>query len=287
MLRLLGTLVLVVAGCTSAPPDPSVDRSVAPSPAASAVATASSLPRAPTDIVLRMSRTGGHLYPGMTLDVAPNFTLYRDGSVIYLPSAVSLFGPTGPGGGLRRAVMNDEQVDALVQLALGPGGLADAAERYIDVAMADGLTTNFTTDASGVTKTVAVYALGDEMEPGPETAHRERFALLASVLGSFETEIGRGNATDDGVFEPAAYRVTIIGDEFGELAPSGEWPWEDLAPDDFERNQSGFGIRVVNPDEAAALFELPAAEIGDPVAVGPDGLNYLIRYRPLLPDEID
>ena len=234
-----------------------------------------------------MQRTGGFLYPGTALDAPPSFTLYGDGSVIYLPSTAPEFGAAGSGGGLRRALMNQEQIEALLNFALGPGGLAEAGERYGDVPIADALTVVFIIDAAEVSKTVSVYALGDEMEPGPETAHRERFKQLAQVLGGFENEIARGNAADAGEHEPQAYRVTIFPDEFGEIPPSGEWPWDDLAPDDFPRDQSGFGVRVVSPDQAAPLFEIPPSdEVGDPVVVGPDDITYLIRYRPLLPDEM-
>jgi hypothetical protein len=234
-----------------------------------------------------MHHTGGFLYPGMTIDAAPGFTLYADGGVIYRPGSVPLFGPDLPAGGLRRAVMDQEQIDALVAVALGPGGLAEARERYTDVPVADSLTTNFTIDAAGVSKTVAVYGLGDEIAPTPEMPHRERFKLLADLLDSFEDEIERGNATDAGEFQPEVYKVTIIPDEFGEIPPSGQWPWQHLTPDDFARDQSGFGIRFLSPEEAAPVFDLPVAEIGDPVVIGPDEVNYLIRHRPLLPDEVD
>jgi len=234
-----------------------------------------------------MQRTGGFLYPGTALDVAPSFTLYGDGSVIYLPAAAAASGAAGPGGGLRRAEMNQEQIDALIDFALGPGGLAEAGERYDDVPIADSVTVNFIIDAAGVRKTVSVYALGDESEPGPETAHRERFKLLAATLGGFDNEIARGNAADAGGFEPAAYRVTIFPDEFGEIPPTADWPWDDLAPEDFPRDQSGFGVGILTPDQAAPLFDLPPSpDVGEPVVIGPDDVSYLIRYRPLLPDEM-
>lgn len=301
---LVGMLIVGCAGADGTPaprPTPTAATTTAPTPVSTAVvspvpsATAEPVispvtsPDAspdPARIVLRMHHTGGHLYPGMALDAAPAFTLYGDGSVIYRPSTVPLFGPELPAGGLRRATMDGAQVANLIEFALDEGGLADADERYDEVPVADSLTTNFTIDAGGVTKRVSVYGLGDEMEPTSETPHRERFKVLAERLGSFEDEIDAGNAVDAGVFEPQAYRVTIIADEFREIAPSGDWPWPHLTPDDFARDQSGFGIRILAPDEAALLFNVPVAEIGDRVVVGPDEVNYLIRTRALLPDEI-
>jgi hypothetical protein len=287
MVRPLAWLPLILSlGCTLAPTSsPPAPASTVPQTSASPAS--SPPPATSTNIVLRMTQSGGFLYPGTTLDVAPAFTLYGDGSVIYRPSGVPQFGPPGRAGGLRRAHMDGEQMDALFAFALGPGGLADAGELYADVPVADSMSTIFTIAGGGVSKTVSVYALGDEMEPGPETAHRQRFSLLARLLGSFEAEVARGNATDAGEFEAQAYRVVLFPDEFGELAPSAEWPWQELAPDDFERDRSGFGVRLLSADEAEPLFDLPAADIGDPVVVGPDEVNYLVRYRPLLPDELD
>lgn len=234
-----------------------------------------------------MHQTGGHLFPGMALDVAPAFTLYDDGTVIYRPGATAMWGPGGRGGGLRTARMNAEQTESLLRFALGPGGLSEARESYTDVGMADGITTNFVVNALGVSKEVAVYALGDEFDPTPEMADRERFKIVADTLGSFDDQIDRGNAVATGPYEPPAYKVTLVPDEFGEIQPSDRWPWPELAPEDFADDRSGFGIGVITPEEAEPMFGLSVADIGDPVVLGPDGVIYLIRYRPLMPDEVE
>jgi hypothetical protein len=232
-----------------------------------------------------MQRTGGHLYPGTTLDVPATFTLYGNGAVIYATDEE--LGGSGVGHGLRVAQMNEEQTDSLVSFALGPGGLADAADRYDDVPIADALTVRFDVDGAGVTKTVSVYALGDEMGPTPETRHREKFALLADLLTNFGDQVARGNATDVGSYDAEAYRVTLFPDEFGEFRASAGWPWPDLEPADFERDQSGFLRRIITPQHAALAADLPIVEeVGDAIVLGADDVKYLIRLRPLLPDEL-
>jgi hypothetical protein len=68
------------------------------------------------------------------------------------------------------------------------------------------------------------------------------------------------------------------------MQPSTPWPWSDLEPSDF-RVRSDFGLeRVVTRAQAFAVLDLGIDQ--DLVATGPDGKNYLIRIRPLLPDEI-
>ncbi len=186
------------------------------------------------------------------------------------------------------ARMDEEQIAALIAFALGPGGLAEAAPVYDDVPVADATDITFTVNAAGTRKTVSVYALDEGLdEPGPETAHRQRFLQLFELLNSFDEQIAMGNATDAGPYEPTAYRATLFRDESDALQVTGEWPWEDLEPDDFERDQSGFGVGVITPEQADALAQVAAGDMDDPVVVGPDETNYLVRLRPLLPDEID
>jgi hypothetical protein len=81
--------------------------------------------------------------------------------------------------------------------------------------------------------------------------------------------------------------VTLFPDKFAEFPASGDWPWEDLAPADFKSDQSGFLTRIVTRAQAEIAIDVPvSAEIGDPIVVGPDDVRYLIRVRPLLPDEV-
>ena len=231
-----------------------------------------------------MWRSGGFLYPGTTLDEAPIFTLYGDGRVIY---TVEEPGDGSPVRRLAQAQLTDEQVGAVIENALGPGGLAPARDRYADVPMADGTTTNFEINAGGMRKTVAVYALGEYEDPGASDAgERAAFEALAAELRSFGTEVSAGNVIDLGPFEPASYRVSIFPDVSNELVASANWPWPEPSPSDFVRDNSGFGRLVTTAEQGALVAQLPIGEMGDPVVLGPDGVTYLIRARPLLPDEL-
>ena len=228
--------------------------------------------------------SGGFLYPGTTVDLPPAFTLYGDGRVIY-----TIERPLANGGvrhELHQAQLDEEHVAALLSFALDQGALATARESYTDVPIADATTTNFEIHAAGVDKTVAVYALGDFEEPGPETNARAAFKTLAEALHGFAAEVSAGNASDLGPYAPDAYRVTLFPDDLGELQPTAEWPWEDLEPTDFEPDNSGFRIAILDAEQGSRAAELPVGDLGDPVVIGPDEGLYLVRARALLPDEV-
>ena len=263
---LAAALMLLLGGCSVAEPSP--PKQIAH-------------PSGPTDVVLRISISGGLRYPGTTFEWPPTFTLYGDGLVIY---SIDRPGPTGePNLELRQARVTEEQIAALVQSALARGGLANARERYGDVPIMDDVTTTFEVHAAGLDKTVAVYALGYSGPGVPDAAARAAFEELAERLRGFSDDVAAGNAQDLGVFEPEAYLVTL-DQPFGPMEANRDWPWEDLHPDAFELD-GGHRVRVVTAEQAAAMANPPQSAPNDFVALAPDGVEYLIRVRPLLPDE--
>lgn len=173
---------------------------------------------------------------------------------------------------------------ALIEFAVGPGGLASAREHYGDVPIFDDVTTNFEVNAPRVGNRVAVYALGYTGDDVPDAAERMAFEALAEELRGFGAEVAAGNAEDLGPFEPQAYRVTL-DEPFGPLEANREWPWDDLRPDDFEPD-GGYRVRVVTADQAAAIADPPTSAPDTIVVRAPDGAEYLIRLRALLPDEV-
>jgi hypothetical protein len=229
-----------------------------------------------------MAVIGGLRYPGATVEAPPTFTLYGDGRVIYTIERPRQ--DDSPAIELRQARLTEEQIAALVENALGPGGLATAREHYGDVPLADDVTTVFEVHAHGVDQTVAVYALGYSGDDVPDTAARVAFRELAEGLVNFGAEVSAGNVEDLGAFEPETYRVTL-DEPFGELQADRDWPWDDLEPADFEF-QRGYLVRVVTAEQAAAISDPPTAAPNDIVIVAPDRNEYLVRVRALLPDEV-
>ena len=243
-------------------------------------------PTGATDVVLRMSVGGGLRYPGATLEEPPRFTLYGDGRVIYTMPA-----PAHPERSARfdlhQARLDEAQMGSLLQFALGDAGLAVARARYADVPIADDATTTFEIHGGGFDKTVAVYALGYTEEGVPDLQARARLQALADQLAGFGELVAQGGAVDLGSFEPAAYQVTL-DQPFGPLVDKRPiaWPWLDLTLEDFGHTQAGWWTAIVTADHAKQLADPVNTAPDDLVVLAPDDNEYLLRIRPLLPDEL-
>jgi hypothetical protein len=170
-------LVLIVAAACSPATTPSASptgapgattgATVPPSPTASPVADGIAHPTGAGDVVLRMESGGGFAPIDSIATAAPSFTLYGDGTVVFRDPTASL--PAGAGNVNRLAPfqtirLDEEGIQALLEDAIGRGGLGIAAGPYIGQG-ADLPTTTFTITADGRTKEVSVMALSPEMHP--------------------------------------------------------------------------------------------------------------------------
>jgi hypothetical protein len=259
-------VAFVVAGCVDVTPGPS------PSPIAHATGE--------RDVLLRMAVGGGLPYPGLMFEDPATYTLYGNGHLIYAGDRSTA------GAGERQllhAQITDEQVDTLLAYALGPAGLANARERYADAPIFDASTTFFEVNAGGVDKNVAVYALGFSIPNVPDAAARAAFDRLADELSSAGSKVQTGEFTDLGPYDPEGYRVTLADPHSS--PPSGmTWPWPDLTTADFAPDANGNLVRIVTPEQGRVVLDLGISH--DLVVTGPDSVAYLIRIRPLLPDEL-
>ncbi len=297
---------VVLAACSGgASPVPSAPPSVDPvaTPGASPEASPTTVtgeiahPTGATDLVLRFSEGGGFVMPAFAMVQVPQFTLLGDGTVIYRPASEP-FPETKPGEPirfpqLRVAKMTEEQVQALLRDALGPGGLGVAKPRYENPQVADAPTAVFTFDANGTRRQVSVYALGigpmDPANPGPDDEIVAAMAALGERLRNFDQEVAKGNATDVGRYSPTAFRASLLEDGFSE-GPARPWPWPTFGPDGFTpfEDGTGFGFpsRVLSGLEVSLLgIDQPAGGVSGIVLAGPDGKTYSLGLRPLLPDE--
>lgn len=238
-------------------------------------------PTGTTDVVLRVEETGGFMpIEGMATS-APSFTLYGDGTVVFRdPYAMA----PEPVGNVSRATpfltvkLDESGIQALLEEALGPGGLAIAKGPYMGIG-ADIPSTNFTLNVGGKTKDVSVTGLSPEMHP--------QDALIVGQISRFAERL-RGFANDVGGEQPyaaPAYRGILmpVDQPFG---PAVAWPWTDLAPDDFEPGDNEFyNTRTMPPAEVAGLGipDVAGGLLG--VALQKDGKIYTFSLRPLLPDE--
>jgi hypothetical protein len=242
-----------------------------------------------TDVVLRYDEGGGFMMAGFSASQAPHFTLYGDGTVIFrnpmleMPAAqgsVMTFNP------MRTAKLSEEQIQELLILALGEGGLAAARPNYENNMVTDVGTTVFTIDAGGVTKTVSIYALGFDDPSGTDAVARAAFKRLADRLADFDQ--GGSIATD--VYTPDAYRTSLI-ESPGIVAPDiREWPWTDLTVADFKPDADPNGLQF--PHRTMTPAEIDMLNVTDYeggfnglVLRGTDKKLYTVALRPLLPDD--
>ena len=246
-------------------------------------------PTGATDVVLRYEEGGGFVMPAFAATLVPHFTLYGDGTIIFRDPTLEfppMEGSIGRFNPLRTATLSEEQIQDLLQLALGEGGLAVARPEYRNDMVADASTAIFTVNAGGVTKTVSVYALGMDVEGLPDGAARVAFAKLAEALTGLE----KGGAIVATDYVPQAYRG-ILFEAPGVVDPAAKpWPWPDLTPADFAPAADPNGFQF--PHRSMTQVEIEALRISgyegglqNVTLTGPDGKTWTFSLRPLLPDE--
>ena len=294
---LLAGLIGVLAACTGGAASTSAPGgspgSGSPEPAASEAPEVGEIDHATgaTDVILRLDEGGGFMMPAFAATMAPPFTLYGDGTVIFRNPLLEPPPPAGPvffSNPYRTAKLDEQQIQDILEFALTEGGLAAAKLQYENPMVADAGTAIFTIKAGGLDKTVNVYALGlDDVAGVPDMPARAQFAKLAERLTNFDQN---GTFATD-VYVPTSYRGILIdtGGFPGE-APV-EWPWDDIAPADFVGDDAAgrpFPSRGMSGEELA-VFGLETIEGGfqgmtlidptDPTK------SYTFAVRPLLPDE--
>lgn len=292
---LIPALALLVLACSSAGTGPSGSPSGVPTAAPTELPEASPAGdriehlTGATDILLRYEEGGGFVMPAFMASVTPHFTLYGDGSVIFrnpaleippMQGSVAVFNP------LRTATLSEEQIQDLLVFALGEGGLAAARPDYRNDMVADAPTATFTVNAAGISKSVAIYALGMEVQGLADAPARAAFAKLAERLTDFD----QGGTVPTDVYTPEAYRATLF-ESPGVVAPDiRAWPWTDLAVTDFKPSADPNGLQF--PHRTMTAEDLARLKVTDfqggfqsVVITGPDGKTYTLSARPILPDE--
>ena len=290
----LAALTIVLAACsTGVTGGPSAAPSDAsggdPSPSPSADFGAIEHPTGATDVVLRFEEGGGFVMPAWLATQAPAFTLYGDGTIVFRDSMAeppAQVGSVFPMHPFRTARLSEEQIQEILTIALGEGGLGIARPDYPNDQIADASTAVFTINAGGLEKTVSIYALGLEMDGMADGPARVAFAKLAERLQNIDA--GGTFATADYVLE--AYRGVLLEGQPG--APDAKpWPWTDITPADFvanaDPNAFPLPMRVMSVEEIEALGITPfEGGFQGLTLIGPDdGKFYMFSLRPLLPDE--
>jgi hypothetical protein len=295
---LLPVLALAVLACSSSGSSPSSGASASLSPSAPAASPSPSTTpvgaidhkTGATDVLLRYDVGGGLMMAGFSASQTPILTLYGDGTVVFrnqLMPPMPAIGSVTPMSPLRTARLSEEQIQALLEEALGQAGLGIARENYENPMIADAGTTTFTVDAGGVDKTVAIVALGNETPGVPDAIARTNFQRLAEHLADFD----KGGTVTTDVYAPAGYRA-ILMDGTGQVGAVA-WPWTTLKPADFsfpaDPNAFQLGTKTITQADvdALGLGAVPGGFQGMVVSGPSDGKTYALALRPLLPDETE
>ena len=182
--------------------------------------------------------------------------------------------------------MNEEQIQTLLEFALGEGGLGAARAEYLDMMVSDASTAVFTVNAGGLAKTVSVYALGLELDGTADLLARKTLAKLRDHL----VDIDQGGSIKTDVYAPERYRAILLEGQPG--APDQKaWPWPDVKTAEFvsngDPNAFQMPARVMTAAEIEALGIEPfqGGFIGLPLAGPGDGKFYSLSVRPLLPED--
>ena len=284
---LVATLALVTAaGCTPAPggtPGPSGGPTAGPSsqPTPTTIAGIEH-PTGAKEIVLRFHEGGGFVPVDFLATEAPSFTLYGDGTVVFRdPQAPQ---PAQVGNVIRLVPfqtikLGEEGIQALLEQALGPGGLGIATGPYMGMAM-DIPTSTFTINADGRKKEVVVNGLTPDI-------HQPQDKLIVTTLARFADRLRTfGNdVAGEQLYQPAAYRGTLQKVDQA-MGATLDWPWLAIEPSDFVAGANDFLlIRTLTPADVAAL-NIPNVEGGMlGLNLKQDTALYSLALRPLLPDE--
>lgn len=293
-----GTPTTAPTRSVTATPPASTVSTATPTPILTPVSSGTAAPTAappsageidhPTDsnaIILRVEQTGGFVMPGFLFVRRPAFTLYGDGTVIYRPSDEgATFGDIQPP--LQVARMDEDQVQALLRFALGPGRLIDARPQYLNPLIADAPDTLFTLNAGEYSKTVQVQALGIGRGQPADATDLAGLQALGDLLNDFGQQVLAGQATAVGPYEPRVYEGQLLGGDAPAAAGGREWPWPEITQAQLVKSGDGGPLRVILT--AAQMRQLTTVPSGGLIGVeirGPDDQAYQISIRPLLPDD--
>ena len=236
-------------------------------------------------MVLRVDQTGGFTMQGYQYARRPMFTLYGDGRIVY--RLVDTEG--GPMGtafpALQEARMSEEQVQALLRLALGQGRLLDARPQYRnDAGAGDIPSAFFTLQAGGLSKTVEVQAMGADPVPPGDAADVRALMGLYEFLNDFAKQVDAGQATVVGPYLAPSYQALLFP---AEGQPGAKpWPWPEVTAGDLVKGEFDQVFLELTPEQVAKVADVPNGGLIGFGVIGPDKKSYQVAIRPNLPDDV-
>ncbi|MBA2255457.1 MAG: hypothetical protein H0W07_10125 [Chloroflexi bacterium] len=261
------------------PPDPTV------SPTPQTTAGEIDHPTDPTTAILRAEHVGGFMMIGHGFARRPYFTLYGDGTVVYRPLAEPNPDPGAPFQPMQVARMSEDQIQALLRFALGPGRLLNAKPSYFNPLIADAPDTVFTLAAGEFSRKVQVTAINEDSDQLPDRADIEGFRQLDALLADFGMQVAEGRATAAGPYVPTSYTGMLFANEA--TPETKDWPWPELTAANLVPGPGEFsGLLVaLTPAQVKKLVAVPNGGLIGYQVRGPDKKAYILSIRPDLPED--
>ena len=273
----------LVAGCVGQAgvrPSESSGGPVSASPTVPALA----LPGDPDTLLIGVRSVGGFVAASYRFEALPTLALYADGRLIEQGAVPAIYpGPLLPALLVRRLASAELQrilaaADAaglrpVAPVSYPPHGVADAPDTVVSVWSPDGV------------RETSFGAFGIEQADVPAAEAAARSAA-ASFIHLLEETTGTGETA----YVPSAARVIVRpyenADPAVEAAPVA-WPLgarlADARPLIADAPSEG-GCLVVSDEDLAAIWTL-LEHATQATPFTQDGARYLVRVRPLLPDE--
>ncbi|EFC85909.1 hypothetical protein [Parafrankia sp. EUN1f] len=306
----LAVLVVSTAACTETSGDGRGDRprsrlTYAPGTTRTPPAPRGSLPGDSADsVAIRVDVLGGMVTVDMQAVRLPSVVVYQDGRVITRdPSPAGGPGPALPALQLRRISAADVQKLVDLAVAAGVGGDRDFGQPRIT----DSSTTRFTVRTADGVRTTSVYALseytpamgGSELTARQRSA-REALEQLQDALTDLPTTLGPRAVSEPEPYTPAAVAAFVEPRPEGcPSAPSGggplagcdpatgtgvpAWPGPSLPGEPFG-SLTRTTCATVSGDQARELLAVARTAVSTTRWTS-DGRQWMVRFRPLLPDE--
>jgi hypothetical protein len=245
-------------------------------------------PSGADQVVFRVTTGGGFVPVEYNITLAPEFTLYGDGTVIVTGPVIAIYpGPALPN--LQAAKISEEAVQAILAAAKEAGLLQNGVD-YGQPGITDVGTTSLVINAGGQTYQSDIYALGMESGAGGLTMEQQQ---ARAAINDF-----RNKLTDLTAFEsaeltwaPYEYERLAIFSQVADTTTGGTdvepntivWPLGDLATLGEEVN-GGFRRALIAGEDLAKLR--PLLKDATQITLWTSGdASYHLYFRPLLPDE--
>jgi hypothetical protein len=240
--------------------------------------------------VLRMDTAGGFVPPSYSMRQIPTWSLYGDGRLITQGPQIEIYPPPALPNVLVTPISEDG-VQAILQAAKDTGLMGPNAD-YPYACITDMPVTTFTLVADGQTHVISAYALGQAQGPcpGADTEARDKLAAFQAKLTDLQSWLPEGSIGGEKSFDPSELRVYVqpytgTGDP-NLTEPPQAWPLQTPlatfgeASKDLQDTRCG----VVSGADLTTL--LPEAQRSNQLTPWTsDGTEYLLIFRPLLPDE--